>query len=115
MTTDTIYVVDRVLVRSGHAREFIDAYLDQYVPRATARGLVLDRLLMPPPVWDDDEEHVVTATWTVEGPKEWWAAAVAARHDPTASDWWRAMEPMVIERTRTTEAEPAAVERMSRV
>ena len=70
---------------------------------------------LPPPVWDDDEEHVVTATWTVEGPKEWWAAAVAARHDPTASDWWRSMEPMVIERTRTTEAEPAAVERMSRV
>ncbi|WP_280506375.1 hypothetical protein, partial [Nocardia farcinica] len=76
MDDRTLYIIDRVVLKPGTARAFLDAYLTGYVPGARERGLTLERILVSPPVWIEGEPNTVTATWTVRGPSEWWAAAV---------------------------------------
>ncbi|MBF6141979.1 hypothetical protein IU436_17275 [Nocardia farcinica] len=104
MDDRTLYIIDRVVLRPGTARAFLDAYLTGYVPGARERGLTLERILVSPPVWIEGEPNTVTATWTVRGPSEWWAAAVRGRHDPGPARWWESMAPMIAERSRSTAA-----------
>lgn len=110
-----LYIVDRVVLRPGRVREFIDAYVRDYVPGARSRGLELDRILVTPPVWVDGEEHTVTATWLVDGPGQWWQAAVAGRHDPAPARWWHSMAELIIDRTHSTEARAEEISELSGV
>jgi hypothetical protein len=112
MSDSTIYIIDRIVLKPGNARAFIDAYLSEYATGARARGLTLDRVLVSPPVWIDGESNVVTATWMVEGPQRWWEAAVKGRHDPAPSRWWDSVAPMIVERSRSMATEAEAVERL---
>lgn len=109
MTDPTVHIIDRVEVRPGRGQEFVDAYLADYVPRAEARGLTLDHLLVSPPVWIDGEPNVVTAVWSTDGPAGWWKAAVAARYDPESGGWWERMAPLIVDRTRSSAAEAADI------
>lgn len=102
MAEPTLYITDRVVLRPGSARAFIEAYLSAYAPQARDRGLTLERILVSPPAWIEGETNTVTATWTVSGPAGWWTAAVTARHDPAPAQWWASMAPMIVERTRST-------------
>lgn len=104
MTQPTIYVVDRVVVVPGCAREFVDAYREDYLPGAVARGYVLDRITMTPPVFLEDDSNTVTAVLRVDGAAHWWRAAIAGRHDPAPSDFWRNRSGLIVERARTMEA-----------
>jgi len=61
MSEPSISIIDRIELRPGHAQEFLEAYRNDYMPRARARGLVLDRFLVSPTVWADDMPNVVTA------------------------------------------------------
>lgn len=115
MSDSTIYIIDRIVLKPGHARAFIDAYLSEYAPGARERGLTLDRVLVSPPAWIDAESNVVTATWTVEGPQQWWAAAVQGRHDPGYAQWWQSVSPMIVERSRSMAAAADAVEGLCHV
>ncbi|MGV9661890.1 hypothetical protein ACWDUL_02110 [Nocardia niigatensis] len=115
MSDSTIYIIDRIVLEPGKARAFIDAYLNEYAPGALARGLTLDRVLVSPPAWIDQESTVVTATWTVEGPQQWWAAALKGRHDPAYAQWWNSVSPMIIERDRSMAAAADAVEGLCNV
>ncbi|WP_280461085.1 hypothetical protein [Nocardia carnea] len=110
MDDRTIYIIDRIVLTPGSAPAFIDAYLSGYAPQARARGLTLDRILVSPPAWIDGETNTVTATWTVPGPKAWWAAAVGARHDPEPAGWWDSMAPIIVERTRSMASRAEDVE-----
>lgn len=110
MTDPTVHIIDRVEARPGCGREFVDAYLAEYVPRARARGLTLDRLLVSPPVWMDDEPTVITAIWSAAGPAGWWKAAIDARYDPESAGWWDRVAPFVRERTRSSAAAVTDVE-----
>ncbi len=110
MSDSTIYIIDRIVLEPGRARAFIDAYLDEYAPGARERGLTLERVLVSPPAWIDSEPNTLTITWTVDGPREWWAAAVKGRHDPGPAQWWDSVSPMIIERTRSMAAAADAVE-----
>lgn len=105
----TVHVVDRVVLRPGRAKEFVDAYLAQYVPRARIRGLTLDRLLVSPPVWLDDEPVTLTALWSAAGPAGWWKAAVDVRYDPESAGWWERHAGLVVERERSSAADPRDV------
>lgn len=115
MSEPTVYIIDRVVLRPGCAQDFISAYVEEYVPRSRQRGLELDRLLVSPPVWIADESNVVTAVWAVAGPAGWWKAAIGARYDPESAEWWARMEPLILERTRSSAAETADVEALCRV
>lgn len=110
MSDRTIFVVDQVVLEPGAARDFVDAYLDEYAPAATRRGLTLDRIVVSPPVWLDDASNTVTATWSVQGPRDWWQTMVAARHDPAPAQWWTDKAPMIVERSRSMAADVGDVE-----
>lgn len=110
MTEPSISIIDQVELRPGHAREFIDAYRDEYVPRARARGMVLDRFLVSPPVWIDGQPNTVTVIWTVSGTSAWWRAAIDARYDPESAGWWERMSPHILTRTRSHAADANDVE-----
>lgn len=104
MTGQTIYVVDLVVLKSGCAKKFIEAYNREYAPTARERGMTLDRVLVSPPIWFDDESNTVTALWTLHGQEEWWKAAVKGRHDPEPAAWWTKMDSMILERSRSMAA-----------
>ncbi|MFI7524100.1 hypothetical protein [Nocardia salmonicida] len=101
MDDPTLYIIDRVVLRPGTAEDFVDAFVAGYVPGARERGLVLEQILVSPPVWIEGETNTVTATWTVRGTAAWWAAAVRGRHDPDPARWWDSMAPMIVERSRS--------------
>ncbi|PHV67088.1 hypothetical protein [Williamsia muralis] len=110
MSDRTIFVVDQVVLKPGAARDFVAAYLDEYAPAAARRGLILDRIIVTPPVWLDDASNTVTATWSVPGPRAWWQTMVAARHDPAPAQWWTDVAPMIVERSRSMAADVGDVE-----
>ncbi|MET7774016.1 hypothetical protein [Nocardia sp. NPDC005366] len=115
MSDRTIYIIDRIVLRPGTARAFIDAYMSEYAPGARERGLTLDRILVSPPAWIDGENNIVTATWTVSGPRNWWAAAVEGRHDPAPARWWESVAAMIVERTRSMASAAEDVEGLCNV
>ena len=101
MSDRTIFVVDQVVLKPGAARDFVDAYLDEYAPAATRRGLTLDRIVV---------SNTVIATWSVLGTRDWWQTMVASRHDPAPAQWWTDKAPMIVERSRSMAADVGDVE-----
>lgn len=114
MTEPTIYVVDRVVVAPGRARDFVDAYRNDYLPGALERGYKLDRITMTPPVFLDDDSNTITASWTVSGAQAWWRSAIAGRYDTAPASWWKGVAPLIVERSRTMEAGVDDIEELCR-
>ncbi|WP_254699131.1 hypothetical protein [Rhodococcus sp. SGAir0479] len=98
----TVYVVDELVVAPGRGREFLTSYLERYAPGARRRGLVLDRVLVSPPVWLDDQSNTLTVTWTVPGADAWWQQRWAAGRDPDVAAWWADADAALVSRRRTT-------------
>ncbi|WP_182347185.1 hypothetical protein [Tomitella gaofuii] len=109
MDTD-VFVIDRVVTAPGAGKRFVDAYLDGYAPGARARGMVLDRLLVSPPMWRDDAGNTITATWRLDGVGAWWDMARAGRGDPALREWWDSVAPLIAERARSMAAAASDVE-----
>ncbi|MFC4376440.1 hypothetical protein ACFO5K_20295 [Nocardia halotolerans] len=115
MDTAKVYVIDTVVTRPGRAKEFVDAYLHGYVPGARARGMTLEHLVVSPPIWFPDEPNTVIATWVLDGAPGWWAMTWQGRPDEAVRRWWAETEHLVLERTRSTGAAAADVERLGNV
>ncbi|WP_233266846.1 hypothetical protein [Tomitella fengzijianii] len=105
-----VFVVDRVVTSPGKGRAFVGAYLAGYAPGARSRGMVLDRILVSPPIWRDDEGNTVTATWRLDGVSAWWDMTRAGRGDPALRNWWDGVAPMIAERSRSMAAAAADVD-----
>lgn len=99
-----VYVIDRVVTRPGRGREFVDRYLAEYAPGARDRGMILDRILVSPPIWFTDDSNIVTACWTVAGAQGWWEMTWKGRPDKTLGQWWASLSELVESRTRTMAA-----------
>ncbi|WP_068165456.1 hypothetical protein [Rhodococcus phenolicus] len=115
MTDRRIYILDRVTTEPGCARNFVDAYMSHYAPRAARIGMTLDRVLVSPPVWFEEDGNTVTAIWTVTGHEQWWRTTIARRFDDDFVDFWDSVELMVAERSRSMAAAAESVEEMCRV
>lgn len=96
-----VFVIDRVVTAPGCAQKFIDAYLSGYAPGARERGMTLRDVLVSPPIWFDDRSNVVTITWTLPSPQDWWQMTWQGRPDPTVAHWWDSITDLVVERTRS--------------
>jgi hypothetical protein len=99
-----VLVIDRVVTLPGRAREFVDTYLAEYAPGATARGMTLRTVLVSPPIWFDDQSNTVTITWTLPGAKAWWEMTWKGRPDRDLGPWWDRISQLVVERTRSVAA-----------
>ena len=105
-----VYVIDRVVTRPGRAREFVDRYLAEYAPGAAARGMVLDRLLVSPPIWFADESNTITACWQLSGARAWWEMTWKGRPDRTVGQWWTDAADLIESRTRSMASAAADVD-----
>lgn len=101
-----VYVVDRLVVRAGEVAEVVRRIDRDYRPGATARGMTLTRLLVGPPVWDAAREHTVTAVWRLDTVAAWWEMTRRGRPDIALHEFWRALDPLLVTRTRDTAIEP---------
>lgn len=111
----TVYIIDEFVAAPGKGQELLAAYTDRYAPAAKARGMVLDRIIVSPPLWLDDASNRLTITWTVQGAGGWWGQAVQSRYDPGVAAFWPSVEPLLVSRNRHFGAAQADVEEISNV
>ncbi len=76
-----VQIIDDLVARPGEGKALLDAYMADYAPGARARGMVLDRVLVSPPLWMDDQPNTLTIVWNVEGAAGWWGMRLAAGDD----------------------------------
>ncbi|QRY53465.1 Dabb family protein [Mycolicibacterium septicum] len=105
-----VFVIDRVVTTPGCAQKFIDVYLSGYAPGARERGMTLRDVLVSPPIWFDDRSNVVTITWILPSPQDWWQMTWQGRPDPTVARWWDSITDLVVERTRSVASAAEAVD-----
>jgi hypothetical protein len=105
-----VFVIDRVLTRSGCARRFVDAYLTEYAPGARERGMTLCDVLVSPPIWFDDQANTITITWTLPNARAWWEMTWKGRSDPVLAEWWSGIGELVQSRSRSFAADAADVD-----
>lgn len=105
-----VFVIDRVVTTPGCAQKFIDAYLSGYAPGARERGMTLRDVLVSPPIWFDDRSNVVTITWILPSPQDWWQMTWQGRPDPAVAHWWDSITDLVVERTRSVASAADAVD-----
>ena len=96
----TLYVVDDIDARPGEAQALLRDYLERYAPGARSRGMVLERVLVSPPVWLADGSNTVTITWTLPGVPAWWHMRAQAGADAAVAAWWREADARVVRRER---------------
>lgn len=111
----TIYLIDDIVAAPGKGRELLALYRAKYAPGAMARGMVLDREIVAPPLWLDELSNRLLITWTVTGAPGWWGQAVQGRYDPAVEAFWAEAAPLIASRARYFGSAEADVEAISHV
>lgn len=111
----TVYIVDDLVAAPGKGRELLELYRLKYAPAARARGMVLDREIVAPPMWLDELSNRLLITWTVQGAGGWWGQGVQSRYDPSVEAFWREAEALISERARFFGSAEADVEGLNHV
>lgn len=114
MMQPDVHIIDELVARPGEGRRVLDDYMTRYAPGAKARGMVLDRVLVSPPVWMDDQPNTLTIVWTVAGAGGWWAMRLGASADPDVAAWWAEAGDRLMSRRRSFAAAPEQVEALCR-
>jgi hypothetical protein len=110
MTATNVYVVDRIVTRPGCGKRLVEAYLADYVPGAQRRKMVLESVLVSPPMWLDDQPNEITITWTVAGTAGWWNMTRNGRGDSAVRQWWQDADALILERNRSMAVQASDVE-----
>ncbi|MBS0477040.1 MAG: hypothetical protein JSR28_18065 [Proteobacteria bacterium] len=108
----TVYIIDDLVAAPGKGHELLGLYREKYAPAARARGMVLDREIVAPPLWLDELSNRLLITWTVAGAAGWWGQGVQSRFDPGVAAFWDEAAPLIASRARyfgTAEADIAEV------
>jgi hypothetical protein len=111
----TVYIIDELVSAPGKGKELLAAYQARYIPSAQARGMVLERILISPPVWLEESSNRLTISWTVEGAGGWWGQAVQSRYDPAVGAFWAEIEPLITARDRHFGAAEADIAELTHV
>ncbi len=101
-----ILILDEIQARPGMTAAVRDAYRAQYVPGATARGMVLEAAWQHPPAIEIAElPATLFWLWSVEGEAGWWKQRLSRnadggdeREDKTA--FWQKLAPLTLGRKR---------------
>ena len=105
-----VQIIDALVALPGQGKGLLAAYRADYAPGARARGMVLERVLVSPPLWMDDQPNTLTIIWNVEGAAGWWGMRLAAGADPGATAFWQATADRLVSRARRVAAAPGDVE-----
>ena len=105
--SEKVYILDEVTILPGMASSYRDAYLAQYGPEASDRGMTLESVKLTPPFEMDELPSTLQFTWSMESVSSWWAMRIGGSAgrplDTTGenmSSWWKASECMIVSRTR---------------
>lgn len=108
--SETVYLVDQVVVKPGQAQAFLQAYRERYVPGAQARGMRLERTWVTPPLWLADQCNTLLLIWSLQGAAGFWAMSFQGRRDSALQDWWwQEAAPMIESRQRYIASDVADV------
>jgi hypothetical protein len=111
-STQTAYVLDEITAKPGKAKALLETYLSDYAPAARERGMVLDRVLVSPPLWMDEQPNTLHITWTIAGAPGFWSMSHQGRRNPAVRAFWDSVEPLIETRSRRFLAASADVEAM---
>lgn len=111
----TVYIIDDIVAAPGKGRALLNLYRARYAPAAIARGMVLDREVVAPPMWLDELENRLLISWTVPGAGGWWGQAVQSRYDPSVEAFWAEAAPLIASRARYFGSAEADMEALSNV
>jgi hypothetical protein len=112
---ETVYIVDEMVAAPGQGRALLAFYRDHYMRAAEARGMVLDRIIVSPPMWLDEGENRLLITWTVDGAGGWWQQAGPSRFDPGVAQFWADAKPQMASHSRYFGCAAADVESLCHV
>src|SRR5581483_5270194 len=104
-----IWIVDDITVKPGQGPAFVDAYMKNYVPGATRRGMTLAFRMVGSAQWVRNGEpnpDRILFVWTVPDADAVWVFKFAGRNDPSVLHWWRDQVPnFIVSRTRSIMAD----------
>ncbi|RJF93134.1 hypothetical protein [Sphingomonas cavernae] len=104
-----IQVIDEIVARPGAAKALLDDYLARYAPGARDRGMVLEQILVSPPMWLDDQSNTLTIRWSLRDTAAWWRMRAVGGNDPDVAAWWAEVDARAVSRRRSFAAEPADI------
>jgi hypothetical protein len=99
-TAETIYVMDRIVLRPGMLEPYRRAWEERYLPGARARGMELVRAWVTPPVEVSGESNEVIQVWALSGAGAFWAMRAQAGADPSVAAWWQEIDRYALRRER---------------
>jgi hypothetical protein len=99
-TPPPVYVLDEITAKPGQAQAVLDVYMERYAPGARERGMVLDRVLVSPPLWLEDQPNTLHISWTVAGAPGFWNMSFQGRRNPAVKAFWDSIEPLIENRSR---------------
>lgn len=83
----------------GRVEDYRDAYLTHFAPDARRRGMVLERVLLSPPMVLPDGGNRLTFIWSLADPAAFWAMRLSDQTEfPT---WWERGAPLAERQQRT--------------
>lgn len=112
---ETVYVIDDLVAAPGKGRELLEVYRSRYAPAAEARGMMLERIVVSPPMWLNELSNRLLITWAVDGAGGWWGQAMQSRYDPGVLQFWTDVAPLIATRNRFFGSAEADVESLSHV
>jgi hypothetical protein len=102
-----IFILDRIVSQPGQGQKLHDLYMAEYAPGARDRGMVLDRILVSPPLWLDDGVNRLLFLWRLPDTTAFWRKNELGRRDQAVRDVWARVDAIAAERQRDTLADPA--------
>lgn len=107
-----VHVIDEIVAQPGEAKALLDDYLARYAPGARARGMVLEQVLVSPPMWLDDQSNTVSFRWSLPDAAAWWQMRFVGGADPEVAAWWAEVDARAVSRRRFFASDPADIERL---
>ncbi len=101
-----ILILDEVEAKPGMASAVRDAYRQDYIPGAKARGMVLEHAWQHPPAIEISElPATLFWLWSVEGEASWWKQRLSRKADGSDERedklaFWQALAPLTHSRKR---------------
>ena len=110
-----IHAIDEIVAKPGDGKAMLDDYLARYAPGARARGMVLEQVLVSPPMWLDDQSNTLSFRWSIADTGGWWQMRFVGGNDPEVIAWWAEADARAVSRRRFSAAEPADIEGLCHV
>lgn len=106
----SIQAVDEIVAKPGEGKALLEDYLARYAPGARERGMMLEQILVSPPMWLDDQSNTLTFRWSLAGAGAWWQMRFVGGNDPAVAAWWAEVDTRAVSRRRFFAAAPGDIE-----